>query len=182
MVLLSELVEIRVHGRGGGGVVSAGYILAVAAFYDNKFSQAFPMFGLERAGSPVTSYVRISKKQIDLRSQIYEPDYSIVLDPTLVGHVDVAAGVRNSVIVNTKKAVKLHPKTFVADASKFGDSFGNVAMVAVFAKCTNLVSQHSLLRAVEDVFGKKGAEVVDKNKAVVNKVFEEKSCPLELEK
>ncbi|MFH1331673.1 MAG: 2-oxoacid:acceptor oxidoreductase family protein [archaeon] len=179
---MSELTEIRVHGRGGGGVVSAGYILAVAAFYDNKFSQAFPMFGLERSGSPVTSYVRISKKQIDLRSQIYEPDYSIVLDPTLVGHVDVAAGVRDSIIVNTKKPIKLHRRTFVADASKFGDSFGNVAMVAVFAKCTKIVSQQSLLRAVEDVFGRKGGEVVDKNKDIVNDVFKEKSCPLEIKK
>ncbi|MEM4244636.1 MAG: 2-oxoacid:acceptor oxidoreductase family protein [Candidatus Nanoarchaeia archaeon] len=180
---MSEIVEIRVHGRGGGGVVSAGYMIAVAAFYDNKYSQAFPMFGLERSGSPVTSYVRVSSKPIDLRSQIYEPDYSIVLDSTLIANEKVDAGVTNSIIINSKKPIKkLSPKTFVADASKFGDAFGNVAMVAVFAKCTNLISQPSLLKAVEEIFGRKGQEVVDKNKAIVDRVFKEKTCPLEVRK
>jgi pyruvate ferredoxin oxidoreductase gamma subunit len=179
---LSEFVEIRIHGRGGGGVVSAGYILAVAAFYDNKFSQAFPMFGLERSGSPVTSYVRISNKQIDLRSQIYDPDYSIVLDATLIGNVDVAAGVTKALIVNSRKPVKLEPKTFVADAAKFGDRFGNIAMVAAFAKCSNIVSQPSLLKAVEEIFARKGKEIVDNNVKIVNDVFKEKTCPLELKK
>lgn len=179
---MSEIVEIRVHGRGGGGVVSAGYIIAVAAFYDNKFSQAFPMFGLERSGSPVTSYVRISSKSIDLRSQIYEPDYSLVLDPTLIGNVDVDSGVHNSTVVNSKKPVKLKSKTFIVDALKFGDSYGNIAVISAFAKCTNLISQFSLLKAVDEIFGRKGKEVVDKNRAIVNNVFKEKNCPLELKK
>ncbi len=178
---MSELTEIRIHGRGGGGVVSAGYILAVAAFYDDKFSQAFPMFGLERSGSPVTSYVRISSKEIDLRSQIYEPDYSIVLDATLIPNVDVSSGVRTSIIINSKNPVKLKNKVFVADASKFGDVFGNIAMIAAFAKCTNMVSQPSLLKAVEEIFARKGNEIVDRNKAIVNQVFAEKSCPLKVE-
>jgi len=179
---LSGLVEIVIHGRGGTGVVSAGYILAVAAFYDGKQSQSFPMFGLERSGSPIASYVRISDKKIDLRSQIYEPDYSIVLDSTLIGHVDVASGVGKAVIVNSKTPIKLPARTFILDASRLGDTFNNVSMVAAFAKCTNLISKASLLKAVDDVFSRKGKEVVDKNKAIVDAVFREKTCPLELGK
>lgn len=180
MVVLSENVEVTIHGRGGGGVVSAGYIIAVAAFYDNKFSQAFPMFGTERSGAPVTSYVRISDKEIYLRSQIYEPDYSIVLDPSIASHVDVSSGVQKAVIVNSKNAVKLHQKTFIIDSSRFGDSFGNIAVVAAFAKCTGIVSQGSLLKAIDEIFSKKGKEIVNKNTNIVNSVFSEKSCPLEL--
>ncbi|MFH1210494.1 MAG: 2-oxoacid:acceptor oxidoreductase family protein [archaeon] len=179
---MSEITEIVVHGRGGGGVVSAGYMLAVAAFYDGRQSQAFPMFGLERSGSPVASYVRISRDKIDLRSQIYEPDYAIVLDSTLIGNVDVEAGVKSAIILNSKRPIHLKPRTFIADVSKFNDPVGNIAMVAAFAKCTDLVSKESLLKAVADIFSKKGEEIVNRNKKIVEDVFREKTCPLELKK
>lgn len=178
MFILADITEIRIHGRGGMGVVSAGYTLAVAAFYDNKFSQAFPMFGLERSGSPVTSYVRISNDKIVLRSQIYSPAYSIVLDATLAKHVDIAAGVIKALIINSKKPVRFPVETFVIDVSKFG--FPNIAMVAAFAKCTKLLSKDSVIRAVEEIFSKKGEVVVKENKDVVNDVFKEGICPLGL--
>lgn len=179
---MSEITEIIVHGRGGGGVVSAGYMLAVAAFYDGKQSQAFPMFGLERSGSPVASYVRISRSKIDLRSQIYEPDYAIVLDSTLIGNVDVETGVREAIILNSKRPIYLKPKTFIADVSKFNDPVGNIAMVACFAKCTDIISRESLLKAVQDIFSRKGEEIVKRNKKIVDDVFKEATCPLELRK
>ena len=179
---MSEITEIVVHGRGGGGVVSAGYMLAVAAFYDGKQSQAFPMFGLERSGSPVASYVRISRNKIDLRSQIYEPDYAIVMDSTLIGNVDVESGVREAIILNSKRPIHLKPKTFIADVSKFNDPIGNITMVACFAKCTGIISRESLIRSVEDIFSKKGEEIVSRNKKIINDVFAEKTCPLELKR
>ena len=78
------MIEIRVHGRGGQGSVTTVSLLAIAAFHDNKFSQAFPSFGPERGGSPVIALARIDDKEINLRSDVYEPDILIVLDPSLV--------------------------------------------------------------------------------------------------
>jgi len=97
--------EIRIHGRGGQGSVTAAELLAVAAFEDGKYSQAFPFFGVERRGAPVTAFTRLSDKKIRLRSQIYEPDYVIVQDATLVSAVDVTAGLKPDgiVIVNSEK-------------------------------------------------------------------------------
>ena len=91
--------EIRVHGRGGQGSVTAAELLAIAAFSDGKFSQAFPSFGVERRGAPVQAFTRIGDKPIRLRSQIYEPDYVIVQDPTLIDIVDVAHGMDENGIV-----------------------------------------------------------------------------------
>ena len=98
--------EVRIHGRGGQGSVTAAELLAVAAFEDGKYSQAFPFFGVERRGAPVTAFTRLSDKKIRLRSQIYEPDYVIVQDATLITAVDVTAGLKANgiVIVNSERA------------------------------------------------------------------------------
>src|SRR5665811_1878005 len=85
-----HMKEIRIHGRGGQGSVTAAEMLSVAAFEDGKFSQAFPAFGVERRGAPVQAFTRISNKKIRLRSQIYEPDYVIVQDATLISAVDLS--------------------------------------------------------------------------------------------
>jgi len=100
--------EVRIHGRGGQGSVTAAELLAVAAFEDGKFSQAFPFFGVERRGAPVTAFARLSDKKIRLRSQIYEPDYVIVQDATLISAVDVTAGLKPDgiVIVNSEKSAE----------------------------------------------------------------------------
>lgn len=101
--------EIRIHGRGGQGSVTATELLAVAAFEDGKYSQAFPAFGVERRGAPVMAFVRLNDKPIRLRSQIYEPDYVIVQDATLVDVVNVAAGARQDgiILINTEKNLNL---------------------------------------------------------------------------
>lgn len=83
------MIEIRFHGRGGQGAVTAAEILAKAAFKDGKYSQAFPFFGVERRGAPVMAFTRIDDKPIDLRYQIYNPDYVLVLDDGLLNVVDV---------------------------------------------------------------------------------------------
>lgn len=86
------MIEIRFHGRGGQGAVVASDILADTAFRDGKYVQAFPMFGVERRGAPVTAFTRIDDKPIRIKFNIYNPDYVIVMDPTLVGQIDVTAG------------------------------------------------------------------------------------------
>ncbi len=86
------MIEIRFHGRGGQGAVVASNILADAAFREGKYVQAFPYFGVERRGAPVTSFTRIDKNPIKIKSQVYTPNYVVVLDPTLMGVTDITSG------------------------------------------------------------------------------------------
>ncbi len=99
------MLEIRLHGRGGQGTVTAAELIAEAAFYDGKFSQAFPSFGIERRGAPVEAYVRIGDQPITLHSKIYEPDYLIIQDPSLVSLKEITQGVKDStsIIINSEK-------------------------------------------------------------------------------
>jgi ketoisovalerate ferredoxin oxidoreductase, gamma subunit (EC 1.2.7.7)/pyruvate ferredoxin oxidoreductase, gamma subunit (EC 1.2.7.1) len=99
------LIEIRWHGRGGQGGVVASRIAAKAAFYEGYYSQAFPFFGAERRGAPVTAFTRISKEEIKLRSQIYEPDIIVIMDPALVRSEDSWKGLKNGgiVVANSEK-------------------------------------------------------------------------------
>lgn len=171
------MVEIRIHGRGAQGAVTSAQVLAVAAFYDGKESQAFPTFGPERCGAPVESFVRISDEKINIRSQIYKPDYSIVLDPSLVNMVNVTRGLKKLLLVNTKKDLKIKGnfKVYCIDITSvavkiIGRPFVNIAILGAFSALTNLVSLNSILKAVEDVFELK-PEVVNKNKEVVKEVY-----------
>ncbi|MEM4598264.1 MAG: 2-oxoacid:acceptor oxidoreductase family protein, partial [Candidatus Diapherotrites archaeon] len=88
------LKEVRIHGRGGQGAVTSSQVLAVAAFYDGKYCQAFPSFGVERRGAPVEAFTRISDKPILVRNHVYFPDFVLVLDPTLADCVDVSKGLK----------------------------------------------------------------------------------------
>src|SRR5512136_1875673 len=99
------LRELRIHGRGGQGSVTAAELIAVAAFKGGAFAQAFPAFGVERRGAPVQAFVRFDNKIIRKRSQVYEPDYIIVQDSALIKDVNVFQGVKRVgiVIVNTEK-------------------------------------------------------------------------------
>ena len=86
--------EIRFHGRGGQGIVTAAELLAIAAFYENKYAQSFPFFGPERRGAPVISYVRIDDDPIRVRMGIYTPDCVVVLDPQLPRIINVMEGLK----------------------------------------------------------------------------------------
>jgi pyruvate ferredoxin oxidoreductase gamma subunit len=167
------MIEIRIHGRGGQGAVTCAQILAIAAFYDNKYSQAFPIFGIERSGSPVAAFVRIDNKKINLRSQIYNPDYVIVLDSSLMNVVNVKEGLKKDLIINTSKKIE---KAHCVDASKIaidvlGNPFVNVIMAGVFANITKIVSINSILKAIEEKFKDK-SELIELNKKSVKKVCE----------
>ena len=102
---MSNLIEIRWHGRGGQGAKTASLLLADAAFNTGKYIQGFPEYGPERMGAPITAYNRISDERITIHSNIYEPDYVVVVDDTLLESVDVTAGLKESgaIVINTTK-------------------------------------------------------------------------------
>ncbi len=161
--------EIRIHGRGGQGSVTAAELLAVAAFKDGHYSQAFPSFGVERRGAPVAAFTRIGDIPIRLRSQIYEPDYIIVQDPTLIEVVDVTGGVKpdGMILINSD----FSPETFkldtpaevmTIDATRIAlDIIGlpimNTVMLGAFAGATGEINIRSIQDAVSERFpGKVG--------------------------
>lgn len=173
--------EIRIHGRGGQGSVTAAELIAVAAFEDGKWSQAFPYFGTERRGAPVTAFARLSDKQIRIRSQVYQPDYVIVQDPSLIHAVDVASGIKDDglIIVNSElkpSELKLTTKATIKciDATKLaleviGLPIVNTALLGAFAGATGEIRLESVNTAIKNRFpGKVG----EKNVAAVKRAFE----------
>ena len=101
------MFQVRIHGRGGQGVVSAAEMLSIAAFEENKHSQAVPSFGSERMGAPVVAYVRIDDREIELREPVLDPDLLIVQDPTLFHAIDVFGGLKDNgyVLINSSKSL-----------------------------------------------------------------------------
>lgn len=101
------MFQVRIHGRGGQGVVSAAEMLSIAAFAEGKHSQAVPSFGSERMGAPVVAYVRIDDNEIELREPVLDPDLLIVQDPTLFQAIDVFAGLKDDgyVLINSSKTI-----------------------------------------------------------------------------
>lgn len=176
--------EIALFGRGGQGAVTSAQVIAIAAFYDGKFSQAFPNFGVERRGAPVQSYARISDKEIRLREHVYNPDYVIVLDSSLLECVNVLEGTsRDSMImINSEKSakelgLKTNAKVYTIDVTKkaieiMGKPFVNLAILAFFAYASKEISIKSLKKAVEERFeGKK--EAAEMNLKVIDAIVEE---------
>jgi len=181
------LKEIRIHGRGGQGSVTAAEVLAKAAFKDGLVSQAFPAFGSERMGAPVRAFCRLGDQPIRTRAVIEEPDYLIVQDPTLFGQVDIFGGLKTGgmAIVNTEKpgeikvpdgaTLKAVAGTRIA-MDVIGRPIPNMVMIGAFAGTTGLVSLESLQTAVKERFGGKvgdlNAEAVEKayNAAKANNV------------
>lgn len=102
------MFQVRIHGRGGQGVVSAAEMLSIAAFEEDKHSQAVPSFGSERMGAPVVAYVRIDDKEIELREPVLDPDLLIVQDPTLFQAIDVFGGLKSNgyVLINSSKTIE----------------------------------------------------------------------------
>ena len=101
--MAKEIIDIRLHGRGGQGVMTSSYLIAEAALLENKYVHAFPSFGPERSGAPIAAFARISDEKFYVKTEIYEPDIVVVQDPTLLGQVDVVLGLKDGglVIVNT---------------------------------------------------------------------------------
>lgn len=162
--------EVRIHGRGGQGVVTAAELLSVAAFLEGKHAQAFPTFGSERTGAPVTSFCRIDDRAIRAREPIIEPDALIVQDPTLLNQVDVFGGVGPAayVLINTGRTLaelglEEFVRRFEADrvlavpASELarkhlGRPLPNAALLGGFAALTGAVSIDSVAAAIRRRF------------------------------
>lgn len=173
--------EIRIHGRGGQGSVTAAEMLSVASFEDGKFSQAFPSFGVERRGAPVQAFTRISNSPIRLRSQIYTPDYVIVQDATILETVNVASGIKDDgiIIVNTREKpenLKLNTKAKVmtVDATKVAmDIMGlpivNTILLGAFAGATGEIKVESIQQAIKARFP---GRIGEKNIQAIQKAYE----------
>ena len=152
---MNNLIEIRWHGRGGQGAKTASLLLADAAFNTGKYIQGFPEYGPERMGAPITAYNRISDKPITIHSNIYEPDYVVVVDDTLLESVPVTAGLKKegAIVINTTKSPEyLKEKLngydgniYTIDARKvseetLGKYFPNTPMLAAIVKVTGIMS------------------------------------------
>lgn len=180
------MIEIRWHGRGGQGAKTGALLLADAAFNTGKFIQGFPEYGPERMGAPITAYNRISETPIRIHSNIYEPDYVVVVDDTLIGTVDIAKGLKKggSILVNTDKTPEeikaklnnVNGKVYTIDASKISKeclkaNFPNTSMLAAIVNITNIMSKEALISNMEESFKHKFAkkpEVIEPNlKAIV---------------
>jgi pyruvate ferredoxin oxidoreductase gamma subunit len=155
--------ELRIHGRGGQGSVTAAELIATAAFEGGVSAQAFPMFGVERRGAPVQAFVRFSDRKIRLRSQIYEPDYIIVQDSTLIADVNVFAGMKKGgiAIVNTAKPggwnVPEGVRLIVVDATgialeTLGVPITNTSLMGAFAAATGEITMEAMEDAIRHRF------------------------------
>ncbi|MFA6049315.1 MAG: pyruvate ferredoxin oxidoreductase subunit gamma [Candidatus Micrarchaeia archaeon] len=176
------MIEIRFHGRGGQGAVTAAEILATAAFLDGKEAQAFPNFGVERTGAPVQAYCRIDEKKIRLHQQVYNPDYVVVLDDTLVESAKVFDGLKpgGMAVIATKK----HPKEFPVSADsvkvrtvdayaiakeKIGRPIVNTAVLGALSRATGMVTLDSLKKAVAERFP---PAIAEKNVAALQACYD----------
>ncbi|MFQ6095262.1 MAG: pyruvate ferredoxin oxidoreductase subunit gamma [Candidatus Bathyarchaeia archaeon] len=181
------LVEVRWHGRGGQGIVTVSRLLAQAALVDGKHVQAFPEFGPERRGAPVTGYTRISDEPIVIHSHIYSPNIVVIVDPTLLGKIDVTRGlVKNGTVVahSDRKPEQLRKELGVDKAHVYtvnaarialdilGRPIYNTAMLGALVRATPLVSMDSLVKVIKERFP---GTVGEKNVAVIKRAYEEVS-------
>ncbi len=168
------MYEIRFHGRGGQGAVTASRILASAAFMEGKYAVSFPFFGTERRGAPVTAFTRISDESILLKSQIYNPDIVVVLDPYVLKTSNIVEGMKQDgfIIINSPKDPSefgFSVRTATVDAISIAVKFSlgsranpviNTSMLGAFSKVTGLVTLENVVKATgENVPGKKDANI-----------------------
>ena len=170
---MNQMIEIRWHGRGGQGAKTASQLLADAAFMSGKYVQSFPEYGPERSGAPITAYNRISDERCSIHSNIYEPDYVVVVDETLLESVHVTAGLKESgaVIINSSKnpeelREKLHGYTgriCTIDAraisqKNLGAYFPNTPMLAAVVAVSKCVDPYEFLKDMETSYRHKFAK------------------------
>ncbi|NLX85873.1 MAG: pyruvate synthase [Clostridiales bacterium] len=188
---MGKTVEIRWHGRGGQGAKTASLLLAEAAFNTGKYIQGFPEYGPERMGAPITAYNRISDSKIRIHSNIYEPDYVVVVDESLIKDVDVAAGLKKdgAILVNTqkepaeiKKQLKgFEGKVYTVDAmtisiESLGKYFPNTPMLGAIVKVSGVMKEEEFIASMEESFKHKFAskpEVIEGNMKAIKRALQE---------
>ena len=170
------MFQVRIHGRGGQGVVTAAEMLSIAAFEEGRHAQAFPSFGSERTGAPVVAFCRIADKEIRLREPIMAPDAIIIQDPTLLHQVDVFAGLKKDgyILINTTKTFEQlglgdfvrdwHPERLCTVAATdlsikhVGRPVHNVPLLGGFAAVSGIIKLESVAMAIRDKFSGKVAD------------------------
>lgn len=170
---MRNMTEIRWHGRGGQGAKTASQLLADAAFLSGKYVQSFPEYGPERAGAPITAYNRISDERCTIHSNIYEPDYVVVVDETLLESVDVTAGLKpeGAIVINSERSSsELRPllrgyqgRVYTVDAGTIsrkhlGAYFPNTPMLAAIVAVSHCVEAEKFLRDMESSYRHKFAK------------------------
>lgn len=178
---MDNMIEIRWHGRGGQGAKTASLLLADAAFNTGKYIQGFPEYGPERMGAPITAYNRISTSSIRIHSNIYEPDFVVVVDDSLLESVNVTSGLKQTgaIIINTTKDANLlkpllkdyKGKVYAIDARKvseeaLGKYFPNTPMLAAIVKVSKIMTEEEFLNDMKGSFKHKFAkkpEVIEGN-------------------
>ena len=188
---MDNLIEIRWHGRGGQGAKTASLLLADAAFNTGKYIQGFPEYGPERMGAPITAYNRISDEPITIHSNIYEPDFVVVVDDTLLGAVDVTAGLKEdgAIVINSTKSpdelrgllngykgkvCTIDAKTISIDC--LGKYFPNTPMLAAIVKVSGIMEDDAFLNDMVESFKHKFAkkpEVIDGNMEALRRSLSE---------
>jgi len=188
---MGKVVEIRWHGRGGQGAKTASLLLADAAFNTGKYIQGFPEYGPERMGAPITAYNRISDDKLTIHCNIYEPDYVVVVDDTLLTAVDVTSGLKETgaIIINTTKTPdEIRPllkgykgKVCTVDArtisiETLGRYFPNTPMLGAVVKVSGVMGEKEFLDDMVGSFKHKFAkkpEVIEPNIRAIERAMQE---------
>jgi pyruvate ferredoxin oxidoreductase gamma subunit len=185
---LSEVTEIRWHGRGGQGVKTAAEVLAEAAIRDGKYVQSFPEYGPERMGAPVLAFNRLSEERIDLHSNVYSPDHVIVLDVTLLESADVTEGLdpKGILLVNThetpeeiRQKTGFGGKIYTVDATKIareeiGRPIANTTCLGAFVGISGLTNMENIKESVRGHLGSKlGEKVIEANMRALERAYKE---------
>lgn len=186
---MSRMIEVRWHGRGGQGVVTAGEVLGEAAMHTGKYFQAFPEYGAERMGAPIKAYTRISDEPIEVHSPILEPDVVIVVNPNLIGAVDLTEGIKpdGTLIMNTEQTPEDLRETldfqggtvWCVDASKIAmeeikRDIPSTMMISVFAKATGALELDNIIKVVRETLGERlREEIVEANVRALRRAYDE---------
>lgn len=195
--MIHNIIQTRIHGRGGQGVVTAAELIALAAFYDGKEAQAFPFFGVERSGAPIMAFARVSNTKIKTREQIYQPDYLIIQDASLIFDAGILNGsnektkllinspkTKEEIYIELKQATKLNKQSlkiklnniFTTPATEIalefiGKNLVNTIILGALAKHGTLFSLNALEKAVTTKLESKGANILQKNLAAIEKIY-----------
>lgn len=186
MVGDNEIIDIRFHGRGGQGVVTASRIAAEAALVEDKYVHAFPAFGPERAGAPIEGFTRISAQEFTIKTEIHYPDVIVILDPTLIGTVNLGKGLKEGGVVianfagtmdelKKKIGIKQKAEYHKVDATKIaneelGRPITNTVMLGALIKVTGVVDLDNVCEATKERFA--GA-IGEKNEKAIRRAYSE---------
>ncbi len=177
--------EVRIHARAGQGAITTAGVLGSAVFKSGRYSYAFPYFGAARMGAPMNAFLRFDEKQIRLRSQVYEPDYVLIIDKTLTYGYNCFTGLKENgvVIIDDNKenlgayeGLSASQKIFAVPASEIafetiGRKLGNTTILGAFAAATGDVSLGDLFDAIEERFSGRG-DLAEKNKQALQKGYD----------